>query len=160
MIGISVDLRGLSDMGDRFNSMSRRVTDFNPISRDLADIIRQDLNLRFLSSPATVSGGIVHGNVYWGSLSPYTFRMNPRRLQGKVHVDTGRLWQGSISEGGGNRYHVQGSDFFFELTNQNTGDLQNKYKRPILFWHEELVNKVRDRTVEYVMEPFVGAPRR
>lgn len=161
MIGLSINLRGFSDLDSRFDKMSDRVTDFNPISRDLADIVRQDINLRFLSSPATVSGGVVYGNVYWGPLSPYTFRMNPRREQGKVHIDTGRLWQGAINEGGGgNRYYTQGSDFFFELTASQVDDLQNKYNRPIAFWHEELLNKVRDRTVEYVMEPFVGNTRR
>lgn len=159
-IDISIEVTGVDfgDLRDRASSVSMLVDDLSPISRELAEVVRdKHLNPLFLSSPSTLTGGMVHGGEYWAPLSPYTLRLHPHRANGQIHIDTGNLWKGAVQEGGaGNRYDVSGPEFTYELTDSRAPDLQEKFGRPILFWHEELLEEMGKAVLEYAIAVWEG----
>lgn len=160
MIGISMEITGIDfdQMRDRANAVSQVVNDFSPISRELAECVRdKHLNPLFLSEPPTLTGGPVYGGEYHAPLSPYTLRLHPHRANGQIHIDRGTLFQGAVSEGGsGNRYEVNGAEFTYELIDPRAPDLQNKYKRPILFWHESLLEEMAKVFLDYQIAVWEG----
>lgn len=159
-IDISIEVTGVDfgDLRDRASSISMLVDDLSPISRELAEVVRdKHLNPLFLGSPSTLTGGMVHGGEYWAPLSPYTLRLHPHRANGQIHIDRGVLFQGSVQEGGaGNKYSVAGSEFTYEITDPRAPDLQEKYERPILFWHEELLEDMARAVLDYEIAVWEG----
>lgn len=163
MLDISMEITGIDfeDLRDRANSISTLIDDLSPVSRELAECVRdKHLNPLFLGSPSTVTGGIVHGGEYWAPLSPYTLRLHPHRTTGQIHIDKGTLFQGAVQEGGsGNRYEVDGPEFTYELTDPRAPDLQEKYKRPILFWHEDLLEDMAKVVLNRAIAVWKGERR-
>jgi hypothetical protein len=159
-ISISMEITGIEfeQMRDRVNTISQLLDDLSPISRELAECVRdKHLNPLFLSEPSTLTGGPVYGGEYHAPLSPYTLRLHPHRANGQIHIDKGTLFQGAVQEGGsGNRYDVNGSEFTYELTDSRAPDLQDKYKRPILFWHEDLLEEMAKVVLNYQLAVWQG----
>jgi len=147
---IKITTTGLSQMTDRIETAQDRIGDLTPISDQVAQLIRDDINTRFLLSPVTTTGGMAHGGIEYRKLSNMAFRQNPRRLSGQIHIDSGTLWRGAITPGAQNVYHVDGDTFFFELTAKNVDELQKL--RPIVFWHNELLEKIAKLIQESLLQ--------
>lgn len=137
---IKITSTGLERMSEQIEMAQDRLGDLDQVSDEVAQIIRDDINTRFLLSPATTTGGMAYGGIEYRKLSNMAFRRNPRRLTGQIHIDSGTLWRGAVTPGAKNVYYVDGDTFFFELTGENVDELQSL--RPIMFWHDELLEKV------------------
>jgi hypothetical protein len=151
-LSISISATGLEGMSAKLDTMSNAVDDLSPIAPKLAEIVRdKHLNPLFKSEPSTLIGGQVWGGVYHAPLSRATLLMHPRRRTGQIHIDTGRLWRGAVTEGGeGNRYDVDGTEFTYELTDERAPALQAM--RPILFWHKSLRIAMTEAIVTYLLQ--------
>jgi len=153
---ISIEVTGLEQATAKLNGISDFLDDLSPIAYQLAEIVRDNhLTPLFLSEPSTLTGGPVHGDAYHSPLSSYTLRQNPRRATGQIHIDSGSLWRGAVTEGGGgNRYEVVGNEFTYELTDLRAPILQAM--RPILFWHEELEKAITGAIADYFQKLWDG----
>ncbi|HEY9598484.1 MAG TPA: hypothetical protein V6D33_12520 [Cyanophyceae cyanobacterium] len=140
-IGLSLDFKGLLDAQQAVKDMRDRAEDFSPIARQLADVVRKDhLDPMFRSEPSTLSGGVVWGGEFHAPLTHRTLTLHPRRRLGQVHIDTGSLWKGTITEGGSNTYDVEGTEFTYELTDDRVPKLEQW--RAILYWHDYLLEQM------------------
>ena len=130
--------------------MKQRAKDLSPISEDLALVVRGDIKERFDSSPNTESGGVVHGGASWPRLTDYTLRRHPHRRGEKILIDTGELRKDCISDSPrGNRYYTQKPGFFsYILTSKKAAE--NQEKRPILFMHRDLAEKLSRAVIDYL----------
>ena len=137
---IKITSTGLDKLTAQIEMAQDRIGDLDQVSDQVAQIIRDDINTRFILSPATTSGGMAYGGIEYKKLSNMAFRQNPRRLTGQIHIDSGTLWRGAITPGAKNVYYTDGDTFFFELTGENVDELQQL--RPIVFWHPELLEKI------------------
>lgn len=137
---IKITSTGLDRMTEQIELAQDRIGDLAKVSDQVAQLIRDDINTRFLLSPATATGGMAHGGVEYRKLSNMAFQQNPKRMIGQIHIDSGTLWRGAITPGAKNIYYTDGDTFFFELTGENVDELQRL--RPIVFWHPELLEKV------------------
>lgn len=112
-------------------------------------IMQQDVDIRFESSPPTESGGIVYGGVEWSSLSEAYMMNNPRRYGGQVLRDTGELQQSFTNEGSPYQIFDVGESFLvFGSALGKASRLQKR--RPIVFWHTELIEKVAGFLANYL----------
>lgn len=146
---ININTTKLDAIAKLFDEMGDRTTDLSPIGRDLADIMRDDLRKRFASAPATEIGGEVYGGVTWSRLTDASFFINPARRGRNIGIDTGSLQRQVTIDGSGNLYTVNGSNFSFELTSEKAQSFQEK--RPLVFWYLELLRRVNDRIIEFVI---------
>lgn len=145
-------LRQVQEMARRSSLVKERIRDLSPIAKDLAQIVRDDIDRRFQSSPSTEVGGVVFGGVSWNKLTDYTLKRHPHRKGGKVLIDTGEMRQECISDSGmGNRYYTQVPGFFTYIL-RNKKAVENQEKRPILVAHRELLDEVATKTLDYALE--------
>lgn len=147
---IKITSTGLDKLTAQIETAQDRIRSLDKVSDQVAQMIRDDINTRFLLSPATATGGMAHGGVEYRKLSNMAFRQNPRRLTGQIHIDSGTLWRGAITPGAKNIYYTDGDMFFFELTGENVDELQKL--RPIVFWHPELLEKIAKLVSEAMFE--------
>lgn len=158
-LAISMEITGVDfdDLRDRVEGISDVLDDLTPIARELAEVVRdKHLNPLFLSEPSTLTGGVVYGGVYHAPLSRYTLMLHPERARGQVHIATGKLWQGAVTEGGGgNTYDVQGTEFTYELKDSRAPKLEG-FGRPILFWHEELQTEMAKTILAHLVKQWGG----
>ena len=137
---ISFEVSGLDNINAAFSEAEGRAGNMEWIAEQLAKAVRDDINTRFLTSPATLTGGIAYGNIEYAKLSNYALLRNPQRAEGQIHIDTGKLWKGAVTPGTENLFYTDGDTFFFQLTGENVTELQNL--RPIVFWHEALLDQL------------------
>jgi hypothetical protein len=158
-LNISMEVTGVDfdDLRDRVDGISDALDDLSPISRELAEVVRdKHLNPLFLSEPSTLTGGVVYGGAYHAPLSRYTLLLHPERARGQVHIATGSLFQGAVTEGGsGNTYDVQGNEFTYELKDSRAPKLEG-FGRPILYWHEELQEEMAKAVLAYLVKKWKG----
>ena len=152
---ITIDTKQLTRQGKYAKRIKNRVANFDEgkdpgLAKELAKIVQEDLNMRFLTAPATEVGGEVWGGAYWKPLSQYTFNLHPNRRGGKIHIDTGRLWKASITPGGESLYELRDNQFKFEILVDYAAKLQQW--RQILFWHPVLVEKLTKKISTYMVE--------
>lgn len=140
MINISLKVSGLENINTAFSEAESRAGSMEWISEQLAQAVRDDVNTRFLTSPATLTGGVAYGNIEYAKLSNYALSRNPQRAEGQIHIDTGKLWKGAVTPGADNLFYTDGDTFFFQLTGENVAELQNL--RPIVFWHQVLLDQL------------------
>lgn len=148
-LALTIDAQKLKELMESFPKMKKRFEDVSAIERQLADEIRADVDMRFKSSPVVEVGGAVYGGVQWDRLTDYALFMNPRRRGGRILIDTGELYRGAITPGGANQTKVKGKEFTFELTDRKA--IKNHPKRPILVWHDELLEKVSKVYLKHVV---------
>lgn len=146
---ITTDTTEFADLEKYFQAMKERSLDLQPIERDLGDIQREELKLRFLSSPGTEVGGVVHGEVYWNRLSEAYLSMTPRRRGKQIMIDTQRLKIDATVAGPGNTSRIKGTEYSFKI-NTPYADKQHKM-RSLLFWSTTLLDKTREKILEYIV---------
>jgi hypothetical protein len=156
-ISMEVTGTGFDVLRDRVNGISDAIDDLSPISRELADVVRDaHLTPLFLSEPSTLTGGVVYGGAYHAPLSRYTLMLHPERARGQIHIAKGTLFRGAVTEGGGgNTYDVQGNEFTYELVDPRAPKLEG-FGRPILYWHEELQNAMSKAVLDYLIKKWKG----
>ena len=149
MLSLQLEATEIAELEDYYSSLNSRSLDLKPIQRDLDDIQREELNLRFQSSPGTEVGGTVYGDVYWDRLSNWYLNQVPRRRGGQIMIDTGRLRTDATSPGSGNSSNFNGAEYEFSIntpyaTKQNT-------MRQLLFWSEGLLKQTEEAILNYVI---------
>ena len=149
MLSISIDTEELENLESYYSGIQERSQNFQAIEQELGDLQRQELKLRFLSSPATEVGGIVHGEVYWNRLSNWYLNQNPRRRGKQIMIDTQRLMRDSTVDGSGNTSRVEGNRYEFSI---NTSYAQKQHDlRSLLFWSEGLLEKTEAVVLDYIL---------
>jgi hypothetical protein len=148
MLSIKFDLEELSELEGYYTDLQQRAQDLRPIQRELDDIQREELKLRFLSSPATLTGGVVHGDVYWNRLSDWYLNQVPRRRKGQIMIDSGRLKNEATNEGSGNSSSLNQNSYEFKLNTPYAG--KQDTMRQLLFWNEGLLQKTEAAILNYI----------
>lgn len=148
MLSIELQYGDLTQLETYYSDLGKRAQDLQAIQRELDDIQREELKLRFLSSPATEVGGVVHGDVYWNRLSNWYLNQVPRRRKGQIMIDTGRLKNDAITPGSGNGSSFSQNNYEFHL-NTPYAEKQDAM-RQLLFWSEGLLQKTEAAIVNYI----------
>ena len=120
------------------------------LAEKMQEIMFQDLQLRFASSPPTVLGGRVYGDVTWQALSDSYLRKRPDRLQGKIYIDTSALKNSLVSINTNNISEFEGTTYKFGTRIPYAEKLQ-KY-RQIVFWHPELLEKISSLYAKFAIQ--------
>lgn len=148
MLSLKIEAEQIAGLEKKYSTATQRVKDLAPIQKNLDDLQREELKLRFLSSPRTQVGGVVYGDVYWNRLSEAYLNQVPRRRKGQVMIDTGRLQRDATTPGTGNTSTVNGFNYEFAV---NTPYAQQQDQmRQLLFWSESLLDKTSAAIVNYV----------
>ena len=147
-LSISVEAEELVELEKYYQAIEERSLDLHNIERELGDIQRAELKLRFLSSPATEVGGVVHGDVHWNRLSDRYLADNPRRRGKQIMVDTKRLETDATTPGSGNTSQSNGLQYSFEINTPYAGK-QNEM-RSLLFWSDILLEKTQEAILDYL----------
>ena len=145
----SIELEGFEELAKQFS----RFEDTSPriLQEGIAQIIRDDIAKRFLSSPSTASGGEVYGGVFWRKLTDSYLQQRPDRSTGQVLIDTGLLKDSLTIPGSPYSYVSYGSDTIeigTELTKAN--ELNRTWQ--IIFFHTVLIERIADFITQYYME--------
>lgn len=142
-----IDFSELAKTVERLAQIEIRASDIRgEAANGIRLILQQDVDMRFESSPPTQSGGVVYGGVEWVSLSEAYMANNPRRLNGQILRDTGELQQSFSNEA--SIYDVGESYLVFGSALAKAGKLNKK--RPIVFWHTELLEKIAGFLANYL----------
>ena len=80
---IKITSTGLDKLTAQIEMAQDRIGDLDQVSDQVAQIIRDDINTRFILSPATTSGGMAYGGIEYKKLSNMAFRQNPAGWQDK-----------------------------------------------------------------------------
>lgn len=151
MLKLSTDYQQFSDLTGYLERIKQRFQDLRPIERELGEIQREELRLRFLSSPATEIGGIVYGEVYWNRLSDWYLNQVPRRRKGQIMIDTQKLKIDATTEGAGNTSRVEDDGSYSFTINTDYAAKQDEMRK-LLFWSEGLLQKTEDIILNYLIE--------
>lgn len=145
-----IDFSDLATAVERLENISIKASDIRGQAADgIRLILQEDVDLRFESSPLTETGGIVYGGVQWASLSEAYMAANPRRYGGQILRDTGELQQSFTAYGSPYQiYDVAESYLVFGSALAKASKLHRK--RPIVFWHNLLLEKIATFLVNYL----------
>ena len=156
-LSITTNQEDFAELSEYYSEMNTRSLDLHPIERELGDIQREELKLRFLSSPGTEVGGIVHGEVYWNKLSDWYLSQNPRRRGKQIMIDTQRLKIDATTPGPGNTSIADRTSYKFEI-NTDYAAKQNEM-RSLLFWNESLLEKTQNAILDYITNGKINVHR-
>ncbi len=149
MLQSSIDLTELAKLNQTIASLALKAEDMNAIAPGIRILLVEDVDLRFDSSPIVERGGTVYGGEYWAPVQGRYLRDRPDRLGGQLLRDTGELQQ-SFSADLGYYGVTDSSSIEFGSILPKAGRLNRK--RPIVFWHPELLAKVADFIVGVVSD--------
>jgi len=125
----------------KLQGFADKAADMKAIVPIINEEIREDLILRFKSSPSTTTGGEVYGGQQWQELSEGYLRTHPKRQSGQIYIDTGAFRDAMTTTG---EVKLSGDgEFTFEVNAPNAEKLQKA--RPVLFWHNDLIKKITDK---------------
>lgn len=151
---VSVRLENLDNLQKYFTEMyekSQGKRDFTKLNARLREIVAQDVTKRFDSSPPTVSGGVVYGGETWHSLTDYTLKTNPHRVQGKIYIDTQNL-KNSFSKSSANLQTEINRSGEFTFTNTIPYFQKLQKLRPIIFLHDILMGEIAETYTKWLLE--------
>jgi len=144
-VKFDLDLSELENINDRLKDLQLKAEDFDAAAPGIRLLLQEDVDLRFQSSPNTETGGDVWGGEKWAPLSRVYLASHPYRLNGQILRDTGELQQSFTAEGS---YEIEGKSIVFGSALPKAGHLARK--RPIVFWHPVLLEKVADYLTRYM----------
>lgn len=125
---------------------------------DFQQIIVNDEYMRFALSPSTTSGGFAYpetAGIYWEKLKDSTLKQKPNRQFGNLLIDSETLKNSvTIPNGNGQFVEVLGKSISFKTDVEYAGFVQDK--RQFLFWHDELINKMRMSVLDYLAKSRRG----
>lgn len=145
----NLELEGFEELDEKLEKFERK--DNLRLQEGIVEIIRNDIMQRFLSSPSTTSGGVVHGEAYWRALKEGYLRQRPDRALGQVLIDTGRLKDSLTIPGAPGSYVTYGGDSIEFGTDVEYAEELNKTWN-ILFFHLGLMEKITRWAVQYYVE--------
>jgi hypothetical protein len=145
-----IDTTEISKITEKLTSIQFKASDLQPASGGIKLIIQEDVDFRFQNAPATVTGGESWGGEYWDKLSDRYLEGHPYRLGGQILRDTGELQQSLTIEGHPyETWSVSESELVFGSALAKAGFLQKK--RPFIYWHPVLLEKVADFLVKFLI---------
>jgi hypothetical protein len=152
---IQLKLDNFEENVKRINRIRKRVQlEDDKYINELADIfgsiMREDLRLRFGSSPPTTAGGTVYPDIYWRQLSDSYLLSRPDRATGQIYIDTGRLKESLTTNNAENVSEFRGEAYFFGTSVPYAEPLQEY--RTILIFHQELIEKLTKAYVAWLTE--------
>ena len=149
VLSLSLESEQIAEIAKYYQDIDDRTRDLQPIARELGEIQREELVLRFLSAPATQTGGVVHGDVYWNRLSDWYLNQVPRRKEGQIMIDSQKLKTDATTPGAGNTSRFENGQYSFSI---NTYYAQKQDKvRSLLFWSDGLLRKTEEAIVGYIL---------
>ena len=144
------DIQSLLDNMDSF--------ELEEFKDEFQQIIVDDEYMRFALSPSTTSGGYAYPEtaaIYWNKLKESTLKQKPYRQFGNLLIDSETLRNSvTISNGNGQFVEVLGKTLSFQTDVDYAGYVQNS--RPFLFWHEDLIKKMRIAVLDYLAKSRRG----
>lgn len=155
-LALRIDASELERINARLNELQVRAEDVRGAGPGIRLLVQQDVDERFAAAPSVEAGGAVLGGVSWQPLPEEYLERNPRRRGGQLLRDTGELLQSLTVDGyPGSVFTEEGEDLVFGTALTKAGRLQDQ--RPFIFWHPELLEKVAEYLVNWVVEE--GGPR-
>ena len=148
-LSLTAETKDFIELEKYYSAMQERSLDLHPIERELGDIQREELKLRFLSSPGTEVGGVVHGEVYWNKLSDWYLSQNPRRRGKQIAIDTQRLKIDATTPGPGNSSRANKDSYTFEINTPYAA--KQDEMRSLLFWSETLLDRTQEAILNYIL---------
>ncbi|ARV58061.1 hypothetical protein BZZ01_04910 [Nostocales cyanobacterium HT-58-2] len=146
---LEIDARDIQKASDRLRGIALRASDITNAGEGIRLILQADVDYRFLHAPATETGGEVYGGERWEALSEAYLVARPERLGGQILRDTGELQQSLTASGSPNQvFSVTNTDLIFGTALPKAVGLQKK--RPFLFWHPLLIEKVAEYLANYL----------
>lgn len=143
---VSIEVEGIDTLLQDIESIADK--SLVEAREGLIQIIRQDADIRFLTSPSTTVGGVVIGNVEWKKLSDYTFKLRPDRATGQLLLDSKTLRDTVVTpDYPGSSIELNGNNVTFVI-DLPYADEVNK-DRPYLFLHEDLLMKLQQYIINY-----------
>lgn len=121
------------------------------LAKKMQEVMFEDLQLRFASSPPTTLGGTVYGDVTWRRLSDSYLNKNPERQVGQIYVDTGALRNSLVSMGPNNISEFDRVSQYKFGTRIPYAEKLQKY-RQIVFWHPRLLEKIAGIYTNFIIQ--------
>lgn len=118
------------------------------LQQGIVEIIRKDVERRFISSPATTTGGTVYGGVFWRALKDSYLQRRPDRQSGQVLIDTGALRDSLTIDGARGSFVRYGHDTIeFGTEIEYAEELDKIWK--LIFFHPELIQEINQFLIDY-----------
>ena len=134
----------------KINNIKVNSQDIKNAGTGIRLIMQQDIDLRFMTAPATETGGQVYGGEYWEELSEAYLVARPERRNGQILRDTGELMQSMTASGSPyGIWSITSDGFVFGTALSKAEELQKN--RPFLFWHPQLIQKVAEYLANYLI---------
>ena len=144
----TLEIDGFDELLEKLERLERR--DQQPLQEGIVTILRNDVLRRFLTSPPTTSGGIVHGGAYWRALKEGYLRSRPDRVLGQVLIDTGAMRDSFLPFAPNSYVEYTTDTIIFGSDDGKIEELNDTWA--ILFFHEELMEKISRWIVQYYTE--------
>ncbi len=147
-MSINLEIQGFDDISSYLAGISE--VDLRQLQEGIVELIRQDVMLRFQSSPTVETGGMVYGDVEWRALSEGYLANNPHRVGGQILIDTGTLKDSLTVKNAPysvERYSEKSVEFGTDVPYAET---QEKLGRKIVFLHPLLMNQITEFVQEFI----------
>lgn len=120
----------------------------------IADLIRQDIEKRYNSSPPTVSGGYVFpGDIEWKKLAQSYLDSHPNRITGQILIDTGASRDSLIRENAnGNITNIDPENGTLEVGSSIEYLAKQHSKRPVYVYHEQLKLEITNYITKFLQD--------
>lgn len=146
---IDVEIEGIDTLLQDIEAISNK--SLVEAREGMIQIIRQDADIRFLTSPSTTVGGMVMGNVEWKKLSDYTFKLRPDRAMGQILLDSKTLRDTVVTpDYPGSNIEINGNNVTFIIDLPYADEVNEQ--RPYLFFHEDLLMKLQQYIINYYVD--------
>jgi hypothetical protein len=146
---LQINSNDIKKSSERLRGIQVRAEDISGAGDGIRLILQADVDLRFMSSPGTETGGQVYGGEYWEPLSNAYLVARPNRRGGQILRDTGELMQSMTAAGSPNGiWSITNNQLVFGTALFKAQPLQKK--RPFLFWHPQLLQKVAEYLADYI----------
>ncbi|HEY9657678.1 MAG TPA: hypothetical protein V6C65_04375 [Allocoleopsis sp.] len=148
-VELSIEKDDLNQVEDFFSSATERLDDWTEAGEDIVTMIRDDVKLRFQSSPAPGMGGMVYGDVYWRPLREGYLLNRPDRRSGQILIDSGTLKR-SVTEDTPESYtEINEEEIIVGTRVPYAERLQREF--PFMFWHPILLDRVSKHLADWYL---------
>lgn len=122
--------------------------------RGMAQIVREDIERRFVVSPRTTDGGNVYPlTVFWKALSESYLNKHPERRKGQIYIDTGTTRDSLIKENSnGNITNIDTQNNILEVGSSLSHVPKLDAARKIYVDHIELRQKLQEYIQKFISE--------
>lgn len=160
IVSISIETEGVEKISKLLSTATDRIDDWTPIADGIVTMVRDDVRLRFQSSPAVEVGGMVWGDVYWRPLTEGYLLSRPDRQSGQILIDSGALKQSVTEDTAESFTSITSEEIKIGTTLPYAGEMQEKF--PFIFWHPILLERIADYLVTWYWtgKEGIDAPQR